>query len=274
MTKTADFNHGWAQSYTTGDIVAMNLSLSPWVFGDGIGVDESNDWKLPPPTGDESLFAQHVMAELRKSLDRITDDEEFTTALKTMASSHAELVCMVPRDGRLRQQTFAMLETALKDKLNIDLRRFTAMKLYVNPEPPKTYQWLRKFKGTNTTQVVINLSETSYRFFRFHGRHRDDVDITSMPLKNWSDDPEQRAKDLAIELRMTNEDYLRRIREASESGTIYFLLPMGPERRRRTMETFLEILNLLPASIGGPINLLQADIRRIYPDPTKLRAEH
>ena len=273
MTQVAKFNHGWTQGNAGDGPVVINLSLSSWVFGDGLGLDEAGDWRLTPPTGHESMFAQHVLAELRKNLDRLSEDAAYAESLQKLARDHGELLCMVPRDGRLRQQTFAMLEETLDNKFETSLRRFTAMKLYHNPEPTQSHFWLRKFKGTRKTQIVINLSETPYRFFRFHGRHRDDVDIDPMPLKRWSDNPDELANDLAAELRMTSEDYLRRIRETAENGTIYFLLPVGPERRRRTMETFLEILNMLPQSIGGPIALHGADIRRIYPNPTTLSSE-
>lgn len=272
MTKPAEFNHDWAQGSKDGQL-AFNLSQEPWVFGDGLGLDESNDWKLPPPTGRESMFTAHFIAELRKNIDVLCEDEQFAAALRKHSHTHEELFCMVPRDSHLRHQVFAMLDTALNGKIDASLRKFTAMKIYVNQEPTPSHHWFRKFKGTRTTQIVVNLSETPFRFFRFHGRRHEDIDIDPLPLEEWSDDPEELAKDLGTELRMIEEHYVRRIREAVEEGIIYLLLPLGPRRRRRTMETFLEILDLLPDSIGGSIDLRNARIRRIYPDLKKLVTE-
>lgn len=265
MTRPAAFNHGWAQGATEGPDV-FNLSQTPWVVGSGLGIDEGNDWKLPPPTGKESMFAAHFVGELRKQLDKICEDQEFATSLGRHSREHEEIICMVSKDGRLRQQSFAMLDTALDNRIDAGLRRFTAMKLYINSEYRDSHHWFRKFKGARSTQIVLNLSENPFRFFRFHGRHQDDVDIDPLPLEEWSDDPDKRAEDLNKELRLIEVDYLRRIREAVENGIIYLLLPKGVSLRRRTVETFLEILDMLPESIGGAIDLRNATVRRIYPD--------
>ncbi len=101
------------------------------------------------------------------------------------------------------------------------------MKLYLNQEPSSTRSSVRKFKGTNSLQVIINLSEYGYRFFRFHGKQHEDIDISSL-LPEWSEDPNEFTDQLESEIRMLDMAYFRRIREAAESGSIYLLLPRGP----------------------------------------------
>jgi hypothetical protein len=61
---------------------------------------------------------------------------------------------------------------------------------------------------------------------------------------------------------MLDMNYFRRIKEACEEGTIYLLLPLGPQRRRATLKAFKQILGKIPS---GAIDLDTAEVRRIYP---------
>ena len=211
------------------------------------------------------MFAQHLLGEFRKQAKRLEEDLEFTAAMKGASDDHGELITLLPREGKLRHEAFSMLEKFMEGKVGGSLRRFTSMKLYYNQEPARTRNCVRKFKGGSSIQVVVNLSEYGYRFFRFHGKQHEDIEIDSM-LPRWSDDPEEHRSQLEAEIRMFDMSYFRRIREAAESGTVYLLLPRGPRRRRQTMRVFLSILERVPT---GAIDLSEATVRRIYPGATK-----
>ena len=191
--------------------------------------------------------------------------KKFAAELRKSSGSHGEMIAMLPREGRLRHEAFSMLEQSIDGRIGGSLRRFTAMKLYLNQEPTETMASVRKFKGANSLQVIVNLSDFGYRFFRFHGKEHKDIDIDSMRAR-WSEDIDEYIKQLENEIRMYEMSYFRRIREAAETGTIYLLLPRGPERRKRTMECFLTVLDQVPT---GSIDLRNSRIRRIYPDATK-----
>lgn len=265
MSVVAEFNHGFAQGHSNEGPVALNLSAMPWVVGTGLGLDESKDWLLDSPAGGETMFAHHLLGELRKRLRDIEDDSSFAAVLRKSSGSHEEMIALLPREGRLRHEAFTMLEQSIDGRIGGSLRRFTAMKLYLNQEPSTTRACVRKFKGANSLQVIVNLSEYGYRFFRFHGKQHEDIDIDSM-LPDWSEDPDEYVQQLEGELRMFDMAYFRRIREATESGSIYLLLPRGPELRKKTMSSFLTILDQVPT---GSIDLRNATVRRIYPGATK-----
>ena len=261
MKLSEDFNFGFVRSATDGPI-AMNLSQKNWVMGAGLGLDEGNDWSLPTVTGNETMFAHHMVAEMRKKLEKMAEDPDFASRLNRSASSHGEMVVVLPQDARLRQEVFGMTSDLFSRIAGTNLRSFTSMKIYANQQPSRTRYCVRKFKGKTSTQVVVNLSDNAFRFFRFHGRHHEDVDIDTMIKGHWEDDPDASARQIEAEVRMFDMNYFRRIREAAADGTIYLLLPMGPRRRKKSMEAFLGVLQAVP---GGAIELGDADVRRIYP---------
>ncbi|MCH2144359.1 MAG: hypothetical protein MK082_04335 [Phycisphaerales bacterium] len=268
MTVSAEFDHGFAKGIREAGPIAFNLSAMPWQVGTGL--EDDRDWVLDSPAGSETMFAQHLLGEFRKHMKTIEEDAEFTSALRNASENHGELITLLPREGKLRHEAFSMLEKFIESKVGGSLRRFTSMKLYYNQEPSDTRNCVRKFKGGSSVQVVVNLSEFGYRFFRFHGKQHEDIDIDSM-LPRWSDDPEEHRIQLESEIRMFDMSYFRRIREASESGTIYLLLPRGPRRRKQTMKIFLNILERVPS---GAIDLGEANVRRIYPGATKTGELH
>ena len=262
MKLSEDFNFGFTRSAQDGPIV-MNLSQKNWVVGAGLGLDETGDWKLPTATGSETMFSHHMVAELRKKLEKMSVDEGFSTKLGESASAHGEMVILLPQDARLRQEVYSMTSDILKRIAEVNMRNFTSMKVYMNPGSSSRNRFcVRKFKGQTSSQVVVNLGENAFRFFRFHGRDHEDVDIDTMINERWADDPEQCAHQIEAEVRMFDMNYFRRIREAAAEGTIYLLMPMGPRRRELAMKAFLKVLQLVP---GGPIDLGDARLRRIYP---------
>ena len=270
MTGSAEFNHGFAQGEREEGPLAFNLSAMPWQIGTGLGLDDATDWLLDAPTGGETMFAQHLLGEIEKRLKKVEADTEFAMTLKNASANHGELITLLPREGKLRHDAFGMLERSIDVRMGGSLRRFTSIKLYYNQEPSDTRNCVRKFKGGTSTQVIVNLSEYGYRFFRFHGKQHEDINIDSM-LPRWSDDPKEHQKQLEGEIRMFDMSYFRRIREAAESGSIYLLLPRGPKRRKQTMKSFLSILERVPT---GAIDLEDAKVRRIYPGATKTGELH
>ena len=265
MSGSAEFNHKFAQGGGSEDPIAFNLSAMPWHFGTGLGLEEHNDWLLESAAGSETMFAQHLLGELRKSLGRVEEDTGFAEAIKQASIQHHELLTILPREGRLRHEAFSMLEQSIDNRIGGKLRRFTSIKMYLNQEPTRTRNCVRKFKGGTSIQVIVNLSDHGFRFFRFHGKQHEDIGIDSM-LPEWSDNPEEHVKQLESEIRMFDMSYFRRIREASESGSLYLILPRGPKRRKNTIKTFQKILERVPT---GAIDLQNARIRRIYPGSTR-----
>ena len=262
MKLSEDFNFGFTRSAEDGPVV-MNLSQKNWVLGAGLGLDEAGDWRLPTATGSETMFAHHMVAELRKKLEKMTTDEGFASKLADSASAHGEMVILLPQDARLRQEVFAMASELFRRAADVNLRNFTSMKIYMAPTADSRNRFcVRKFKGRTSNQVVVNLCEQAFRFFRFHGRDHEDVDIDTMVNGRWEDDPEAAARQVEAEVRMFDMNYFRRIREAAEDGTIYLLMPMGPKRRELVLKAFLKILQQVP---GGAIDLSDARLRRIYP---------
>jgi hypothetical protein len=258
---TAQFNHGFIQA-STGGMIALNLSQKNWIIGQGTVLEEEQDWRVNTSTDEETMFSHHMVAELRKKLEKLIDDTEFVEMVQKSAKAHGEMLIMTPQDARLRHEVFGMAAETFEKKLGANLRSFTSMKIYVNQQPSQSRFCVRKFKGENRIQVIVNLSEMAYRFFRFHGRDHEDIDIDSMMPRGWQDEPELRFKQISAEVRMLDMNYFRRIREACEEGTIYLLLPLGPHRRTATLEAFKDILGKIP---GGPIDLDIAEVRRIYP---------
>ena len=258
---TAQFNHGFIQASHDGMIV-LNLSQKNWIVGNGVTVEEDQDWRVNTSTDEETMFSHHMVAELRKKLEKLNEDTELVELVQKAARSHGELLIMTPQDARLRQDVFGMAAETFEKKLGANLRSFTSMKVYVNQQPSESRFCVRKFKGKNKIQVIVNLSEMAYRFFRFHGRDHEDIDIDSMMPRGWQDEPEKRYDQVCSEVRMFDMNYFRRIKEACEDGTIYLLLPLGPQRRVATMKAFREILGKIP---GGAIDLDAAEVRRIYP---------
>lgn len=269
MALTAEFDHGFAKGDSQNGLIAFNLTVMPWQVGDGLNGSPTSDWNLESATGGETMFADHLIGELRKKFKAIEEDRGFCRALLQASQAHGEMIIILPREGRVRHETFGMLEATL-EKIGCHLRRFTSMRLYLNQEPPETRNCVRKFKGASSTQLMVNLSEYSYRFFRFHGKQHEDIDIDSM-LPIWSDIPEEHTRQLESEIRMFDMSYFRRIRETAESGTTYLLLPRGPERRARTIESFTNILGRVPT---GAIDMTHARARRIYPGITKTGEIH
>ena len=265
MAGSAEFNHKFAQGNSGDGPMAFNLSAMSWHLGTGLGLDEKPDWSLESATGNETMFAQHLLGELRKNLGRIEEDQPFADAIRKASEEHQELLTILPREGRLRHEAFSMLEQSIDSRMGGRLRRFTSIKLYLNQEPTETRNCVRKFKGGTSIQVIVNLSEYGFRFFRFHGKEHEDIGVDSM-LPEWSDDPDVHIEQLESEIRMFDMSYFRRIREASKSGSIYLLLPRGPKRRKNTINTFLKVLERVPT---GAIDLRNATIRRIYPGSTK-----
>ena len=262
MKLNVDFNFEFTRSAEDGPIV-MNLSQKNWVVGAGLGLDEGADWRLPTVTGNETMFSHHMVAELRKQLEKMAEDPPFAEKLTKSASRHGEMIVILPQDARLRQEVFGMASDIFKRIAEVNLRSFTSMKVYMNQHPNQKNRFcVRMFKGKTSTQVVVNLSDAAFRFFRFHGRHHEDVDIDTMIKGKWEDDPEASARQVEAEVRMFDMNYFRRIREAAEDGTIYLLMPMGPKRRELTMRAFLDVLQVVP---GGAIDLSDASLRRIYP---------
>lgn len=262
MKLIEDFNYEFTRSAEDGPIV-MNISQKNWVVGAGLGLDEGTDWKLPTVTGNETMFSHHMVAELRKQLEKMAEDQAFSEKLTRSAANHGEMIVILPQDARLRQEVFGMTLDIFKRIASVNLRSFTSMKVYMNQHPhPKNRFCVRKFKGKTSNQVVVNLSDSAFRFFRFHGRHHEDVDIDTMINGRWEDDPEASARQIEAEIRMFDMNYFRRIREAASEGTIYLLLPMGPRRRELTMRAFMDVLQAVP---GGAIDLNGAQLRRIYP---------
>lgn len=267
MKLSEDFNFEFVRSASDGPI-AMNLSQKNWVMGAGLGLDESSDWSLPTVTGNETMFSHHMVAEMRKKLEKIAEDEGFSGRLAKSAAAHGEMITILPQDARLRQEVFGMASDLFTRIAGTNLRNFTSMKIYANQQPSRNRYCVRKFKGKTSTQVVVNLSDTAFRFFRFHGRHHEDVDIDTMITGHWEDDPDACAKQIEAEVRMFDMNYFRRIREAATDGTIYLLLPMGPYRRKVSIQAFLNVLQAVP---GGAIDLSDAELRRIYPG-SKIKA--
>ena len=262
MKLSEDFNFEFTRSADDGPIV-MNLSQKNWVVGAGLGLDEGSDWKLPTVTGSETMFSHHMVAELRKKLEKMAEDPAFAEKLSQSSAKHGEMIVILPQDARLRQEVFGMASDIFKRLAAVNLRSFTSMKMYMNQHPNQKNRFcVRKFKGKTSTQVVVNLSDSAFRFFRFHGRDHEDVDIDTMIKGRWEDDPEASAKQVEAEVRMFDMNYFRRIREAVSEGTIYLLLPMGPKRRELTMRAFMDVLQVVP---GGAIDLVEAELRRIYP---------
>ena len=264
MSGTVEYEHGFAKADSQSGLIAFNLTVMPWQVGSGLGDGPSSDWSLTSATGGETMFADHLIGELRKKLRAIEDDRDFCRILQQASQDHGEMIVILPREGRVRHETFGMLESML-DRIGCHLRRFTTMRLYLNQEPSETRNCVRKFKGARSTQLLVNLSEYGYRFFRFHGKQHEDINIDSM-LPMWSDIPEEHVSQLEGEIRMFDMSYFRRIRETAESGTTYLMLPRGTERRARTIEAFTRILGRVPT---GAIDLTHARIRRIYPGLTK-----
>ena len=258
---TAQFNHGFIQASDDGMIV-LNLSQKNWIVGRGATVDEDRDWRVNTSTDEETMFSHHMVAELRKKLEKLSEDTDLVDLVQKTSKNHGELLIMTPQDARLRQEVFGMAAETFEKKLGANLRSFTSMKVYVNQQPSESRFCVRKFKGKNRIQVIVNLSEMAYRFFRFHGRDHEDIDIDSMMPRGWKDEPELRYKQVCSEVRMLDMNYFRRIKEACEAGTVYLLLPLGPQRRISTMKAFQEILGKIP---GGAIDLETAEVRRIYP---------
>lgn len=270
MTGSAQHDHKFAKADGEETPIAFNLSAMPWHFGVGDGANERSDWRLESAAGSETMFAQHLLGELRKNLGRVEEDEGFRNVIQRASERHHELVTILPREGRLRHEAFTMLEQSIDNRMGAKLRRFTSIKMYLNQEPSSTRNCVRKFKGGNSIQVVVNLSEHNFRFFRFHGKQHEDIGIDSM-LPAWSDDPDEHVAQLESEIRMFDMAYFRRIREATESGSLYLLMPRGPKRRENTMRTFRKILERVPT---GSIDLTNARIRRIYPGLTKTGEVH
>ena len=258
---TAQFNHGFIQASTDG-MIALNLSQKNWIVGRGADLDEDRDWRVNTSTEEETMFSHHMVAELRKKLEKLTEDTDLVELVQRTSKNHGELLIMTPQDAKLRHEVFGMAADTFEKKLGANLRSFTSMKIYVNQQPSESRFCVRKFKGQNRIQVIVNLSEMAYRFFRFHGRDHEDIDIDSMMPRGWEDDPDSRYKQVCSEVRMLDMNYFRRIKEACEGGTIYLLLPLGPQRRVATMKAFKEILGKIP---GGAIDLETAEVRRIYP---------
>ena len=258
---TAQFNHGFIQASTDG-MIALNLSQKNWIVGLGAELDEDRDWRINTSTDEETMFSHHMVAELRKKLEKLNEDTELVESVRNAAKSHGEMLIMTPQDARLRHEVFGMAAETFEKKLGANLRSFTSMKIYVNQQPSQSRFCVRKFKGQNRIQVIVNLSEMAYRFFRFHGRDHEDIDIDSMMPRGWQDEPAARYEQVCSEVRMLDMNYFRRIREACEDGMIYLLLPLGPQRRVATMKAFKEILGRIP---GGAIDLDTAEVRRIYP---------
>ena len=268
MAGSAEFNHQFAQGNAGDGPIAFNLGAMSWHVG--MGLEEGSDWALESATGSETMFTQHLLGELRKKLGRIEADQPFADVIRKASEQHQELLTILPREGRLRHEAFSMLEQSIDSKMGGRLRRFTSIKLYLNQEPTETRNCVRKFKGGTSIQVIVNLSEYGFRFFRFHGKAHEDIGIDSM-LPTWSDNPDKHIKQLESEIRMFDMSYFRRIREAAKSGSIYLLLPRGPKRRKNTIKTFLNVLDRVPT---GAIDLKDAKIMRIYPGSTKTGEVH
>ncbi|HAW95902.1 MAG: hypothetical protein CMJ33_08075 [Phycisphaerae bacterium] len=258
---TAQFNYGFIQASEDG-MIALNLSQKNWIIGQGAHLEEDLDWRINTSTDEETMFSHHMVAELRKKLEKLNEDPDLVELVQRTSRNHGELLIMTPQDARLRQEVFGMAAETFEKKLGANLRSFTSMKIYVNQQPSESRFCVRKFKGQNRIQVIVNLSEMAYRFFRFHGRDHEDIDIDSMMPRGWKDEPEARFKQVCSEVRMLDMNYFRRIKEACDEGTVYLLLPLGPQRRVATMKAFKEILGKIP---GGAIDLETAVVRRIYP---------
>lgn len=270
MAGSAEFNHKFAQGNSGDGPLAFNLSAMPWHLGTGLGQDEGPDWMLESATGNETFFTQHLLGELEKNFGRIEADQPFADAICKASEQHQELLTILPREGRLRHEAFSMLEHSIDSRMGGRLRRFTSIKLYLNEEPTQTRNCVRKFKGGTSIQVIVNLSEYGFRFFRFHGKEHEDIGVDSM-LPEWSDDPDIHVEQLENEIRMFDMSYFRRIREAAKSGSIYLLLPRGPKRRKNTIRSFLKILDRVPT---GAIDLKDSKIMRVYPGSTKTGEVH
>ena len=72
---TAQFNHGFIQASSTG-LIALNLSQKNWIIGQGAGFEEDQDWRINTSTDEETMFAHHMVAELRKKLEKLNEDTE------------------------------------------------------------------------------------------------------------------------------------------------------------------------------------------------------
>lgn len=258
MAAMSDNQHGFA-AMEPNDLCAFNLSARRWTIGTGL--EEGGEWSLETATGQETLFAHHLTEAIRKKLRQVVDDDAFTAELSKSSISHGELLAMLPTDGRPRHDIFMMFEELVNGKMNANLRRFTSMRLYINPEPGVDQICVRKFKGKSLIQTVVNLSDVPYRFFKYYGRQIADIEINPM-LQHMSNDPERRGKELEAEIRMWDMNAFRRIREAADDGVIYLLLPQDEQQRTHTMEAFLKIIACIPS---GAINLEDARVRRIFP---------
>jgi hypothetical protein len=171
---SAQFNHSFIQA-STGGMIVLNLSQKNWIIGEGTSLEEDQDWRVHTSTEEETMFSHHMVAELRKKLEKLSDDTDLVDMIRDASKAHGEMLIMTPQDARLRHEVFGMAAETFEKKFGANLRGFTSMKIYVNQEPSQSRFCVRKFRGKNRIQVVVNLSEMAYRFFRFHGRDHEDM---------------------------------------------------------------------------------------------------
>ena len=88
MPLTAEFDHGFAKGDPQNGLIAFNMTVMPWQVGDGLNANQSADWNLESATGGETMFADHLIGELRKKLKTIEEDRGFCRALLQASQAH------------------------------------------------------------------------------------------------------------------------------------------------------------------------------------------
>ena len=255
-TTDGPLGRGFIQGGAHG-VTLINLDRCWWCTESG-----SNDILTLKTAGGRELHDTDDHAEaLRGAFLRLGRESSENQLIEAARDNQSPLLVIYPSLSRMRNIASEIFEDYLKRRFKASGSDFDILRIYSSPIRPGKTKVVRKFRGRNASQVILNLCGEGLNYFHLNTVEKDPT--VDALIEDWpaAADVELLTQRTEEAVRKMDPKYFERLRGGIESGLLVAIMPEFKSARTAVLGAAGRLLNRAP---GGAIDLLSPKILRLH----------
>lgn len=238
-------------------VTLINLDRCWWRAESG-----SNDILTIKTAGGRELHDTDEHAEaLRGAFLRLGRESSENQLIEAARDNQSPLLVIYPSLSRMRNVASEIFEDYLKRRFKASGSDFDTLRIYSSPIRPGKTKVVRKFRGRNASQVILNLCGEGLNYFHLNTVEKDPT--VDALIEDWpaAADVELLTQRTEEAVRRMDPKYFERLRGGIDSGLLVAIMPEFESARTAVLGAAGRLLSRAP---GGAIDLLSPRILRLH----------